>query len=380
MLAASSVAPDMVRQIPVIALLGVLLAACGGEAADGQPCESAGACEASSSCDTNPAAPECGPAVQLLDLPDGFPHCFASGASADGAIIVGACSNDESTRSVRWQRSGAATLLDIEGHTLANAVSADGAVTVGSFGPSGDAGYRYDADSSGTVAVSQVSVPLGDASDDGSVVVGIALGEPGNWDAAYGVRGSVDRLEQLAQLAPGQPTIVYGVSGDGRVSVGYAHDPDGVKHAAYWSEDGALHLLEAFSGATHSVAVSANRDGTVVVGTVYLDTNAELGYPVRWTEAGIERLGDDYGYGIDVSADGSRVLLQHSPPDIYESIWENGATQDVPTWLSAADFGRPESQPIGSLGLTGITRDGRSGFGVFSADDTSRAFILRLPE
>jgi uncharacterized membrane protein len=348
----------------VAPLVVALLAGC-GLAADGD----------AASCADHPSAPGCGPGLQVLDLPEDLTNCTVNGASTDGSILVGACATEDSPmRSVRWERSGGVEILDLDGPTMAMDVSADGAMVVGVSGLSNEGGYLYD-----TAPRERVAVSLSDVSDDGSVVVGWDFEEFGNWDTLVGVRGHT-RDGDLAAITPlelGLPARLNGVSGDGRVSVGIVGDRMGTRHAAYWTADGTPTVLEALPGAVESSAESVNRDGSVIVGTVYLPSDETPMVAVRWTRDGVEVLGD--GAGFDVSADGSRIFFWQGP-DTQPAIWQAGSVQVLSSWLASRATELSAAEPPSQLSVYGMTRDGRSVFGTSTVGYVTRVMVARLPE
>jgi hypothetical protein len=355
----------MQPRLPAV-LVGALLAGC-GLAADGGG--------GTRGCADDPAAPGCGPDVQLLDLPGDSSGCTVSAASTDGSVLVGGCwTGDSAPRSVRWERGGAATFLDLDGPTSANAVSADGAVVVGSVGLSSELGYLYD-----TALRNRAAVSLHDVSDDGSVVVGGGF-ELGT-DTAISVRGraSDGNLARVPALEPGLSAMLYRISGDGRVAVGFVKDSEGTEHAASWTEDGAPSLLEVLPGTVGSVAVTVNRDGSVIVGTLHFASDATPLVPVRWTPAGVERLlSTGWGSPIDMSADGRRIIIGMGPDNVV-ALWQAESLQPLGSWLASLGTETSTLEPSLGFDVFGITRDGRSVYGS-SQSQVRRGFIARLPE
>ena len=359
------------------------LAACGGSAKSEDRAGRADGADDTTpeTCETNPNLASCGPAAQVLELPEGYVSCLAASASTHGEVAVGSCiSLDGSAwRSVRWDRSGAIAFLDIDGVTQASAVSADGSVTVGSMGALSTGGYRYDTALRESVGVGVLAV-----SADGNVFVGAGFEEQSDWNTIYAVRGHAGQadVERLAPAAEGLPTMVYDMSRDGRTSVGYARDTELRDRAAYWSEDGALHFLPEYPGAVSSEATGANGDGSVIIGTVYMDTTLDVYYPVRWTPDGIERIGDRVGNGADVSEDGRRIMIQYGVPELTQAIWTETSEHTILDWFTPEDFGRPADEALtGNFAIWALTPDGLAVVGQsYTLDGIGHAFIARLPE
>lgn len=239
-------------------------------------------------------------------------------------------------------------------------------------------GFIYD-----TGVRERFAAPLGTLSNDGSIAVGAGFEEYPDWDTVYAVRVSSVQggLERLSPIEPGLPTMVYDVSGDGNVSVGFAADASGAARAARWTEDGAVHLLEELEGTVSSRALSVNADGTVIVGTLHFDANLEEMAAVRWTSAGVERSSAASASALHVSADGRRVVVQLAAPDNRAGLWEDGEVRWITSVLSPEDFGRPSSASLAyDWGIWGITPDGQSLFGINAIGDVQQPFVVRWPE
>lgn len=137
------------------------------------------------------------------DLPGFFFDSWATGTSADGAVIVGLGSGP-SERAFRWTAStGMVDLGTPPGGTLSEAwgVSADGSVVVG------------------------------DAGLDGEFV-------PTIWDEAHGMKNLEDVLAGLGLEGAMQGWDLeqaMGVSADGLTVTGWGYNPDGFREA--WIAD-----------------------------------------------------------------------------------------------------------------------------------------------
>lgn len=356
------------------ALCALLLSGCGGATGASDPVES----DVTTDAVENDGAPDAnGPLVELLEQPEGFSNCFPSAANASGSMVVGGCGGNVANRSLLWVRGKPLTFLEVEGYTQATSVTADGSMIGGFIDGFGGQGYLYD-----TEVRARLPIGVTALSEDGSIMVGSAF-ERSDGATTYSVRGRFDQgdLQRLAPVEPGLATMAYSLSGDGRVAVGSVTDAGGKSRAAFWSEDGELHLLDELSPELVSLASAVNRDGSVIVGTAYSEADLYVSYPVRWTAAGIERLGTDTGGAVDVSADGRRIIVQFGAPDLSNGLWEAGSVARIDALFSPQDFGRSNDGLSMSydLGAWGITSDGRSIFGTTRVDDAERAFIARLP-
>lgn len=169
----------------------------------------------------------------------------AAGVSGDGRTIVGDASD---TRGIRqagiWLRATEWRLLG----ALPSSLPCDGDISAG-----------------------------WDVSDDGRVVVGYAYtGPPAapcsqarafRWEESTG-------MTDLGSLVPGRGTAPRGVSGDGRVVVGYQEAVGlGLARVGARWVDGREELMPGASGVpggTVGTAQAANRDGSIIVGEICL--------------------------------------------------------------------------------------------------------------
>jgi probable HAF family extracellular repeat protein len=153
-----------------------------------------------------------------------------------------------------------------------------------------------------------LSTPTG-VSTDGSVVVGYGNSASGEeafrWTSAGGMVG-------LGDLAGGgYLSRAWGVSGDGTIVVGRGTSASGTEAFRWTAADGMHGFGDIAGGAFESQALAVSADGTTIAGYVTGDFAAPE--PVTWTSAGMTNLrGSDpnlnYGFAIDVSADGSVVV------------------------------------------------------------------------
>jgi probable HAF family extracellular repeat protein len=103
------------------------------------------------------------------------------------------------------------------------------------------------------------------------------------------------------------------VSADGSTVVGRSISGSGYE-AFRWTSGGGmvgLGYLPPFAGPFGSLAQAASADGSVVVGI----SDGIANYAFRWTSGGpMVAVGTDYWYANDVSADGSVIVGEGSPP------------------------------------------------------------------
>ena len=97
-----------------------------------------------------------------------------------------------------------------------------------------------------------------------------------------------------------------GVSGDGRVVVGYAIDSANHEHAFVWTQPNLVQLIQNTLGQPDDEAWSASADGSIISGIAY--DNSGAGHQAfRWTAAsGMQGLG--LYDADDMSSDGSVVV------------------------------------------------------------------------
>lgn len=110
-------------------------------------------------------------------------------------------------------------------------------------------------------------------------------------------------------LEPGLPllTRAQGISGDGRVAVGYSQTTSpGIATAFRWSGTGTFQSLGTLGSYPYSQATGANNDGSVVVGTA---SSAFDLHAFRWTQAGgMQALGPANSEANAISRDGSTIV------------------------------------------------------------------------
>jgi probable HAF family extracellular repeat protein len=116
-------------------------------------------------------------------------------------------------------------------------------------------------------------------SADGSVVVGWADNAAGQqrafrWTAAAGkwraFRWTAARRMQDLGTLGGRESEAHGVSADGSVVVGSAHNAAGQRHAFRWTAAGGMQNLGTLPGGCCSSAWGVSADGSVVVGYAQL--------------------------------------------------------------------------------------------------------------
>jgi uncharacterized membrane protein len=183
--------------------------------------------------------------IQLLgDLQGGEFASAASGASANGSIIVGFGTSASGTEAARWTGSSVDGLGDLDGgqfQSHAFAVSNDGSVIVGrGTSALGNEAVRWVGDAApeglGHLPGGLFSSEAIDVSADGSIIVGVSRFSAAAddsaafiWDETHGMRElqAVLALELGLDLTGWQLTEALGISADGLTVVGRGINPAG---------------------------------------------------------------------------------------------------------------------------------------------------------
>jgi probable HAF family extracellular repeat protein len=203
-------------------------------------------------------------------------------------------------------------------------------------------------------------------SADGSSVVGYANFPPVQDSPARAFRWSADTgVEWLGSLQPNEHWVAaWGVSGDGRVAVGFSSTNDPSNQRAFrWSADEGMQPLGDLPGMSQSVAAAASFDGQVIVGTA---SEAEQSEAFRWTAAtgmvGLGGLPNEPVFSVarSVSGDGEIVIgmaASTSSPFVYEPY----------LWTADQGMRRLQQVLIDDYGLGSQL----AGWTLYSADDIS---------
>jgi len=235
------------------------------------------------------------------------------GVSADGHVGVGGSSTSPGfVAPFYWTRETGPISLHSGGvpegdSSQATQASADGSVIVGqdsnrAFRWTRDGGMQYLIPSSGPFDYSEAW----GVSDDGSVVVGMRNTEAATTEAfRWTTAGGYTRLSEL-------PGYAYAVSGDGKVAAGWVYDA-GKTLAVRWTDRGMERLGDLSGGNGGSNVMALSSDGSIAVGVSAAPRADEVAF--LWREGvGMRSLkslsaGPAFpGQPYDMSADGSVVV------------------------------------------------------------------------
>jgi len=271
-------------------------------------------------------------AADFVILPPvgGGTHSEGNDISADGSVVVG-ISTGSLNRGVIWTRSGASytgtSLGVVSGATdsYAYGVSADGQVVVGYGNRAGFSRATRWTQATGQVeplsATWAFSTALG-VSDDGNTFVAYVNTDASSPYRAVRVQGTgasqtVQQLQSYVGTLNGSPYVhdfATAVSGDGRVSAGYATVQNlSGERPLVWDASGNYTPIGDSSFFGHAYAASGS--GSVIVGEgTFPFGMGQSRLSFRWTAAGgLQSLGtlSPTGQGSeadDVSQDGTVVV------------------------------------------------------------------------
>jgi len=337
------------------------------------PCKNGGECHDAGrtftcDCASGFAGAECTEKVfEALPLLAGAASCSVNALNGNGRVAVGDCQVNGVRTAFWWKPSIGTKALPASGESSAQAVTRDGTFVVGyaratggiASGVSwlnggGDTGYQgllHDG-----VAATSDAVAV---SDDGKLVAG---GSESSNGSPRGVRW-VDHEVELLGTGHGE-IYAKAMSGDGKVIVGYAYDPDA---AVQWTPEAGLMDLPLPVGEDRGQAFGVSRDGRVIVGE-------SGGQALRWVAGaapvslgimGIARAADETGSVIVGSSGGEAMVWdeEHGARLLSDVLFELGAT--LTGWtLSEA---------------VAVSADGRVIAGNGTLAGVEQAWLARLP-
>ena len=329
---------------------------------------------------------------------------WASGISGDGRVVVGACvaADNGPHMGFRWTlEEGMVPLGFMPGgdYSSATDVSADGSVIVG-LGTSEDStpGEHYEAfkwtQETGMVGLGDL--PGGDfdsrakgVSADGTVVVGQGVYNDGVGSSSLeAVHWTGDEgIVSIGGLDDPVFSTATAASGDGSVIVGQTHtEVPGEIQAFRWTQEGGMISLGdlAPEHSRHSLALDVATNGLVVVGESRTSTNDLEAF--RWTEeTGMVGLGDLPG-GLHVStahavsANGEIIVgFSHGDPG-GAFIWDPEHGMRNLAQIFEDDYGFDLSEWSLVHTALGISDDGNTIVGAGFRNGISEGWIAHVPE
>ena len=322
----------------------------------------------------------------MITLPNG---ALPSDVNANGAVVVGGFRNGGG---FYWMPTTGVVSV---GGISADAVSRDGRTIVGEARDSQRvqqaAIWQRAAEWKLLGSVVPNAVPCDlllstalDSSDDGKVLVGLAwngcsFARAFRWEESTG-------MVDLGSTVQGRSSRANGVSGDGRVILGWQEHPLGYRQGARWV-DGRQTI---FSGPADIVgeAWGANRDGSLIVGQTcrFGDVTDQSAWV--WTPAGgvvclpppRNRLPlGSIGMAFATSEDG-RVIVgaQGFGLEREAVIWIDRTPHYLRDYLRANGVPNAFEDWINTGAVTGMSHDGRIlvGYGAGPRDFTGYIVIL----
>ena len=279
----------------------------------------------------------------------------AGSVSRDGRTIVGtALDPQRKEQAAIWVRGSEWRLL---GSVVPNPVSCDALIS---------SGY--------------------DVSDDGKVVVGLAwngcsFARAFRWEEATG-------MVDLGSTVQGRSSRANGVSGNGKVVVGWQEHTQGYRMGARWVDG----RQTVFTGPAEIVgeAHSANADGTIIVGQACRFGDGSDQSAWKWTPAGglvclppprLRLPIGSQGFAFGTSEDG-RVIVgaQGFGLEREAVIWIDGSPFYLKDYLRAHGVPNAFEDWVNTGAALSVSRDGRIlvGYGAGPRDFTG--YIVILPE
>lgn len=331
----------------------------------------------------------------------------ANAASADGAFVVGYENQLGVQSAVRWNSKTISTVLGplttTAGPSEGRAISTTGDMVAGFAATNTQRNaYHVIVWKSPTWAATDLGALPGSPSTgaargisgDGTVVVG-RTGE-GAITSHQGFRWSQADGYQLLGYFNGGPdaSLAYstadGISADGKVLVGTATDPSGVRVAFRWTKSAGMQSLGNLGGvASDAGAIAANFDGSVIVGQADGPSGFEA---FRWTSHGIVGLGDLSGGDFSsiangVSGKGDRVVGKGSSaanPTGEAFFWDDtGGLRTLKDAMAERGFEDPLTGWIFQV-ANGISADGKVVVGCVTPSSSQggspQAFRVRLEQ
>jgi uncharacterized membrane protein len=227
--------------------------------------------------------------VNGLNSDSGF---FARTITPDASIIVGEITRPQlAGRKVGSNPIEGLAIPDVDVYdaTAGNDASDDGSVVVGLLSRIEDGTFRAARWSQadgwldlGVLDASNYESAANGTSSNGNIVIGYSVGDSFNafkWTQASGMTALPNPFG-----IPSDSSAIA-MSGDGSVIGGQARNGDGVSKAVVWFSDGSTLVLGELAGYDTSAAYAVSGDGSLIGGTVAIDSVGS-DRAVIWTRAG----------------------------------------------------------------------------------------------
>jgi uncharacterized membrane protein len=257
---------------------------------------------------------------QALGTLPGLTESEARSVNSNGSVVVGVARRVAPATGfapLQWKAITGLVQLPSTGSASAEAVSGDGLIVVGSESGSPTAAVRWIGGARG----SNYAAPLVNnmtsgahalvVNTDGTVAAGI--GEYTNeypkavrWVASS---GQIERIDPSGH----EESYARGISGDGKVVVGYTYTPD---TAFVWrAGDVRLNALPTLDASRGSLALGISQNGNVIVGS-------SGGQAVRWVNGAAPISLGLAGTAYGANADGSVIVGRTGTA----FVWRSGAS------------------------------------------------------
>ncbi|MEJ5384284.1 MAG: hypothetical protein WHS44_05310 [Fimbriimonadales bacterium] len=303
---------------------------------------------------------------------------FATGVSADGAIVSGMSYLPDSNLYVafRWtQADGLQSFERSDGPTYAHSIASNVDTIVGGVAfPDAVARALYWSSGSEQTLPADGDYSMAfDISSDGGIIVGVATTDTG---AVRAVRWDADGIADLGTLSGRDSSAAYGVSGDGAVVVGESSGSGYNPTAVYWNGTGIQPIATPSNWAS-SVAVRASSDGGIIIGNAETDDGRRVAF--RWTTTDgvqdIGTLGGAIAIAYDISDDGSIIVgFSYDTNDAGNAFrWTSGGMENLNTTYA---YLLTNNSVL--IEARAISADGRyiAGMGFNGATGRTEAFLL----
>ena len=186
-------------------------------------------------------------------------------------------------------------------------------------------------------------------------------------------------LGRLPGATVGLRSEARGISGDGRVVVGFGRNASGDAEAFVWTLEGGMRLLGDLAGGEfESNASGVSADGSVVVGFSHGLFNRKQ--PFMWTEddglVGLDLFEPGNASAVDISGDGSVIVGNSGGPN-EPTAWIDGVPTPLGFLIGGSEVWRVSADGLTVVGdsmgeLTRWNEDGVSRLGFEDSNSTGR--------